>query len=51
MKKTFGEKIKALFSKKSSVTEQFYEELTDLLVEGDVGAKAAFEIVDELEEI
>jgi len=50
MKKTFGEKIKALFSKKSSISEDFYEELTDLLVEGDVGAKAAFEIVDQLEE-
>ena len=51
MKKTFGEKIKALFSKKTSAADEFYEELTDLLVEGDVGAKAAFEIVDELEEI
>ena len=51
MKKSFGEKIKALFSKKSSATDSFYEELTDLLVEGDVGAKTAFEIVDQLEEI
>lgn len=50
MKKSFGSKFKALFSK-SNFSEEFYEELTDLLVEGDIGAKASFEIVDELEEI
>ena len=51
MKKSFGEKIKALFSKRSSINDDFYEELTDLLVEGDIGAKTSFLIVDELEEI
>ncbi|MCR4899759.1 MAG: signal recognition particle-docking protein FtsY [Treponema sp.] len=51
MKKTFGEKFLALFKKKSALTDDFYEELTDILVEGDIGAKTAFEIVDELEEI
>lgn len=51
MKKTFGEKLKSLFSKGSSINDDFYEELTDLLVEGDVGAKTAFQIVDELESI
>lgn len=51
MKKSFGEKIKSLFSKKTAINDDFYEELTDLLVEGDIGAKASFEIVDELEEI
>lgn len=49
MKKSFGEKLKSLFSK--NINEEFYEELTDMLVEGDVGAKASFEIVDELESI
>ncbi len=51
MKKTFGEKFLALFKKKTALSEDFYEELTDILVEGDVGAKTAFELVDELEVI
>ena len=51
MKQSFGEKLKALFSKGSSINEDFYEELTDMLVEGDIGAKTAFEVVDELEAI
>lgn len=51
MKKSFGEKLKALFSKSSSINEEFFEELTDMLVEGDIGAKTAFEVVDELEAV
>lgn len=49
MKKSFGEKLKSLFGKK--IDNEFFENLTDMLVEGDVGAKTAFEIADELEEI
>jgi len=49
MKKSFGEKLKNLFSKK--IDEEFFEQLTDNLVEGDIGAKTAFEIVGELEDI
>ena len=51
MKKSFGEKLKALFSKGSSINDDFFDELTDMLVEGDIGAKTAFEIVDELQEV
>lgn len=51
MKQSFGEKLKSLFSKSSSINEDFFEELTDMLVEGDIGAKTAFEVVDELESI
>ncbi len=51
MKQSFGEKLKSLFSKSSSINEDFFEELTDMLVEGDIGAKTAFEVVDELETI
>ena len=51
MKKSFGEKFLALFKKKYALSEDFYEDLTDLRVEGDIGAKTAFQIVDELEEI
>lgn len=49
MKKSFGEKLKSLFSKKNAINEEFFEDLIDILVEGDIGAKAAYEIVDELE--
>ena len=48
MKLSFGQKLKNLFSSKS-VNEEFFEELADALVEGDLGAKNAFEITDELE--
>lgn len=51
MKKSFGEKLKSLFSKGTSINDDFYDELTDLLVEGDVGAKTAFQIVEDLENI
>ena len=51
MKKSFGEKLKTLFSKGSSINDDFFDELTDMLVEGDIGAKTAFEVVDELEAI
>ena len=49
LKKSFGEKFKSLFSKK--IDEEFFENLTDMLVEGDVGAKTAFLLADELEQI
>ena len=49
MKKSFGEKLKSLFSKGSTINDDFYDELTDMLVEGDIGAKTAFEVVDELQ--
>lgn len=48
MKKSFGEKLKSLFTKDSQ-PEDFYEDLTDLLVEGDLGAKTSYEIVEQLE--
>ena len=51
MKQSFGEKLKALFSKGSTINDEFFEELTDMLVEGDIGAKTAFEVVDELEAV
>ena len=51
MKKSFGEKLKSLFSKGTSINDDFFEELTDMLVEGDIGAKTAFEVVDELESV
>ncbi len=49
-KASFAEKLKNLFGKHTE-TEDFFDELTDLLIEGDVGAKAAVEIVDSLQKI
>lgn len=51
MKKSFGEKIKSLFSKSSGLNDDFYDELLDNLVEGDIGAKTAYEFVEKLEDI
>lgn len=47
----FAEKIKKLFGKGKKINDDFYDELTDLLVEGDIGAKASYTIVEELETI
>ncbi len=51
MKESFGAKLKSLFSGKKSINEDFYDDLTDLLVEGDIGAKSAYLLVEELENI
>ena len=49
MKNSLGKKLKALFKGKNTESEEFFEDLTDLLVEGDIGAKTSYEIVEELE--
>lgn len=46
----FADRIKALFSRRT-LGEDSYEDLTDLLVEGDIGAAFAVEIVDELKAV
>ena len=48
-KVSFAEKIKKLFSSKKTDSEEFFEELIDNLIEGDVGAKTSYEIADILE--
>lgn len=47
---SFGEKIKNLFSSKKNSAE-FFDELTDLLIEGDIGAKLSVELTGSLEKI
>lgn len=49
-KLSFAQKFKNLFTAKK-IDEEFFESLTDALVEGDVGAKLAYEITEELEQI
>ncbi|MCQ2573175.1 MAG: signal recognition particle-docking protein FtsY [Treponema sp.] len=45
-----GEKLKSLFGAKK-IDEEFFEDLTDVLVESDIGAKTSYEITDELEKV
>ena len=44
----FAERIKALFGLGNRGDEEFFDELADLLVEGDLGAQLAFAVADEL---
>ncbi|OQB95705.1 MAG: Signal recognition particle receptor FtsY [Spirochaetes bacterium ADurb.Bin110] len=46
----FRDKIKALFHR-SQLSEEAFEELEDLLIEGDIGASIAFEVVDTLKSV
>ncbi len=48
-KKSFAEKLKSLFTSHKNQDRDFFEELTDILIEGDVGVKNAVEIVESLE--
>ena len=48
-KQSFAQKFKSLFGFFQSAPKEYFEELTDALIEGDIGAKNAVEIVDELE--
>ncbi len=49
MKKGLGAKLKELF-KIGQDKEEFFEELEDLLIEGDLGANTSVSVVDELRE-
>lgn len=49
MKLSFSEKIKSLFGGRSAESEAFFDDLADALIEGDIGAKLAMELIDELE--
>lgn len=46
---SFADKLKALFGKHSSQTDDFFDDLADALIEGDLGAKFAMETVDTLQ--
>jgi fused signal recognition particle receptor len=45
----FSESIRKLFGRHAAADDSFFEELTDSLIEGDIGAKTAYQIVEELE--
>ena len=46
----FAGKIKSFFAKAPAVSQEFFEELSDLLVEGDLGAQEAYAVVELLQE-
>lgn len=48
---SFAEKLRNLFSSHNKIESEFFEDLADALIEGDVGAKNAMEFTDELEAI
>ena len=50
-KNSFIKKFARLFGIHKNQSDAFFQELTDSLIEGDIGAKTAFEITDELEKI
>ncbi|MDR0708949.1 MAG: signal recognition particle-docking protein FtsY [Spirochaetaceae bacterium] len=45
---SFRDKIKSFFGPRAKVEEAFFEDLADLLVEGDFGAAGAWQTIDEL---
>ena len=50
MLKGFGAKLKALFGM-NTFDEQYFENLEDFLIEGDLGAKLAMDISDEVRKL
>jgi len=48
---TFGEKIKNFFKGKNIVNEEIFDDLCDLLIEGDFGASQAYKTVENLKSI
>jgi len=49
MKKSFGNRLASLFKSKKQYDAGFFENLEDLLIEGDLGAVEAFEISEKLQ--
>ncbi|GHT96229.1 signal recognition particle-docking protein FtsY [Spirochaetia bacterium] len=47
---TIGERIKNFFGKRNALSEALFDDLADLLVEGDFGAPEAYKTVDALRE-
>jgi len=47
----FTDKIKLFFSGRTEISREFFDELADLLVEGDIGAREAYDTVETLRRI
>ena len=46
-KMSFAERLKNFFSFNKNRDDSFFEDLSDILIEGDLGAKNVFDIVEE----
>ena len=49
MKTSFADKLKGLFAGRAAQNEEFFDDLADALIEGDIGAKLSMELIDALE--
>jgi len=47
----FTDKIKNFFAGRSAISQEFFDDLADLLVEGDIGAQEAYSTVELLQQI
>lgn len=50
-KTSFAEKLKSIFSSRKGADQDFFDDLTDALIEGDIGARTAVELTDLLQDI
>ena len=48
-KTSFADKLRNFFGIHSLKDDEFFDELSDILIEGDLGAKNVFDLVEELE--
>ena len=48
---SFSEKLKGLFGRRSNISEEDFEDLCDLLVEGDFGAAGAYKLAEKLKAV
>ncbi len=48
-KKSFGQKLRELFGIQGRAPDELFDDLSDILIEGDLGPKTAFELIGELE--
>ena len=48
-KSTFANKLRNFFGIHKAIDDAFFEELSDLLVEGDLGAKYVYQLMEDLE--
>lgn len=51
MKKSFATRLASLFSFNKAIDDDFFDDLEDLLIEGDMGAALTYEIIEKVQEM
>ena len=51
MKKSFASRLASLFKVSTSISDDFFDDLEDLLIEGDMGAALSYEIIEKVQEL